>query len=191
MFPLIKCNDRKLKKTERAAWKDGWLISECWLINASDYVVWIHVGESVHSGGTCESEREESTGSLLFTPTSPVHNIETSTTEESALTPALVLAHTHTHTPSVSASPSSCPPCPAASSPSTGRRSRMGWCRTSGPPSRRPCRGSEEPHPVNVLVGMVEVLHLFIMGQNWKTSWFLWLKLLWKSETAKVNSSVN
>lgn len=83
-----------------------------------------------------------------------------------ARTPALVLAHTHTHTPSVSVSPSSCPPCPAASSPSTGRRSRMGWCRTSGPPSRHPCRGSEEPHPVKVLLGMAEVLRLFTMGQN-------------------------
>lgn len=95
------------KKTERAAWKDGWLISECWLINASDYVVWIHVGESVQSGGTCESEREESTGSLLFTPTSPVHNIETSTNEESALSSleqhskdarSRACPHTHTHT---------------------------------------------------------------------------------------------
>lgn len=51
--------------------------------------------------------------------------------------------------PSVSASPFSCLLCPAASSPSTGRRSRMGWCRTSDPLSHHPWLArKKQNHPV-------------------------------------------
>lgn len=48
------------------------------------------------------------------------------------------------HIPSVSVAPSSCPLCPAASSPSTGQRNRMDWYRTLVPPSHRPCRCTNE-----------------------------------------------
>lgn len=76
--------------------------------------------------------------------------------------------------PSVSSSLSFCPPCPAASSLSTGQRSRRGLCRTSAPPYHHPCRSSRKPELTldTDLRSVLLILDLLLRALQTRDGWW-------------------
>lgn len=70
------------------------------------------------------------------------------------------------HIPFVSASPSACLLCLAAFSLSTGQKSMKDWCRTSDPPSHRPCGQTKGKGKLHFRWSSEEFLNLLLFSKK-------------------------